>query len=153
MRINYLSPVRLTLALLPRMLEQPDPRVVNIASIAAPLSSPNEAAYSASKAALASFSESLAVDLWDTPLSVTIVYPGIVDTELFHLPDNDPPPGPLDAITVEEAAASILAGVEAKQLHLYVPEVFGQYVKSKSKDPEGFLAGSAAYVRQQRQGE
>ena len=88
MRINYLSPVRLTLALLPGMLEQGAGRVINVSSIAATLSSPGESAYDASKAALTAFSESMAVDLWDRGIRVLVVYPGLVDTE-FSLLAND----------------------------------------------------------------
>ena len=103
MAINYLSPVRLTLALLPHMVARGSGRIVNVSSVAAPLSSPGEAAYDASKAALAVFSEAMAVDLWDTGVKVTVVYPGVVDTELFTLPDNDPFTGDVEAITVDEA--------------------------------------------------
>src|SRR4051812_6584889 len=49
MLINYLSPVRLTLALLPHMLERGDGHIVNVSSVAATLSSPGESAYDASK--------------------------------------------------------------------------------------------------------
>ena len=72
--------------------------------MAATLSPPGESAYDASKAALAVFSEAMAVDLWDTGVKVTVVYPGVVDTELFTLPDNDPFTGDVAAITVDEAA-------------------------------------------------
>ena len=91
MAINYLSPVRLTLALLPQMLERDSGLVVNVASVAATLSSPGESAYDVSKAALAVFSEAMAIDLWDTGVDVAVVYPGLFDTELFSLPDNDAP--------------------------------------------------------------
>ncbi len=90
MAINYSSPVRLTLALLPQMLERDSGLIVNIASVAATLSSPGESAYDASKAALAVFSEAMAIDLWETGVEVMVVYPGLFDTELFSLPDNDP---------------------------------------------------------------
>src|SRR5450631_451038 len=103
MAINYLSPVRLTLALLPQMVERGSGRIVNVSSVAAPLSSPGESAYDASKAAIAVFSEAMAVDLWDTGVKVTVVYPGVVDTELFTLPDNDPFTDDVEAITVDEA--------------------------------------------------
>jgi short-subunit dehydrogenase len=83
---------------------------VNISSVAARLSPPGEAVYAASKAALTSFSEALAIELWDQPVDVHIVNPGVVDTELFdpNMPDNDqfvaddverlPPSAVLDAV-------------------------------------------------------
>ena len=96
--VNFLSPVRLTTALLPRMLERGRGQILNVSSVAARLSPPGEAAYAASKAALTAWSESLAVELWDTPLSVHLLNPGVVDTELFHLPDNDPMLAEVDAL-------------------------------------------------------
>ena len=83
MNVNYLSPVRLTLALLPQMLDRGAGRIVNVSSVSATLSSPGEAAYDGSKAALTAFSEAMAVDLWQTGVKVLVVYPGLVDTELF----------------------------------------------------------------------
>ena len=49
METNYLGAVRMTLTLLPHMLERGGGRVVNIASVAGLSGSPNLAAYVASK--------------------------------------------------------------------------------------------------------
>lgn len=147
MAVNYLSPVRLTLALLPHMIDRGSGRIVNVSSVAAPLSSPGEAAYDASKAALAVFSEAMAVDLWETGVTVTVVYPGVVDTELFTLPDNDPFTGDVEAIPVAEAVDTILAGITEGALSVYVPGYFAEFAAQKAKDPAGFLAGTAAYVK------
>ena len=148
MHINYLSPMRLTMALLPQMLERGEGRIVNIASVAATISSPGEAAYDASKAALSVFSEAMAVDLWDSGIKLTIVYPGVVDTELFHLPDNDPFTTPVERIPVADAVEPILAAVRDERLELYVPESFGDLAHRKGADPPAFLAGMAQYMSQ-----
>jgi len=147
MHINYSSPVRLTLALLPQMLERGEGRIVNVSSVAATLSPPGEAAYAATKAALTVFSESMAVDLWDSGVKVTVVYPGVVDTELFTLPDNDPFVAQVEAITVDEAVARILEALAAGWAQVYVPAWFGDVAASKAADVEGFLAGTAEYAR------
>jgi NAD(P)-dependent dehydrogenase (short-subunit alcohol dehydrogenase family) len=147
MHINYLSPVRLTLALLPQMLARGEGRIVNISSVAAPLSAPGEAAYGATKAALTVFSETMAVDLWDTGVKVMLVYPGVVDTELFTLPDNDPFHGDVASVPVADAVAAVRAGLDAGRLEVFVPEWFADVAKSKAQDVEGFLAGTAEYVR------
>src|SRR5207244_7687122 len=89
MAINYLSPIRLTLALLPRMIKRGGGRILTISSVAARFGPPREAAYSASKAALSAFMESLAVDLDGTAIKINLVNPGVIDTPLFHLPDNE----------------------------------------------------------------
>lgn len=147
MRLNYLSPVRLTLALLPQMIERGEGWIVNISSVAATLSSPGEAAYSASKAALAVFSETTAVDLWETGVKVMTVYPGVVDTELFTLPDNDPFTADVPAIPVSEAVAAIRSGLDAGAAQVYVPEFFADIAKGKAQDVGAFLAGMAEYLR------
>jgi short-subunit dehydrogenase len=147
MHINYSSPVRLTLALLPQMLERGGGRIVNVSSVAATLSPPGEAAYAATKAALTVFSESMAVDLWDTGVKVTVVYPGVVDTDLFTLPDNDPFVAQVEAIPVDEAVAAILEGLASGAAQVYVPAWFGDVASGKAANVEGFLAGTAEYAR------
>jgi NAD(P)-dependent dehydrogenase (short-subunit alcohol dehydrogenase family) len=129
MHINYLSPIRLTMALLPQMLERGSGTIVNISSIAALLSAPGEAAYDASKAAITAFSEAMAVDLWDTGIRVMAVYPGVIDTPLFSLPDNDIPDLPVAAEPVS------------------VPEFFKDIAAGKAQDVAAFLAGTAEYLR------
>ena len=148
--INYLSPVRLTLALLPQMLERGEGRIVNVSSVAATLSSPGEAAYSASKAALSVFSEGMAVDLWDRGIKVLVVYPGVVDTELFTLPDNDPFTAAVEMITVDECVAAIMDAFAREDLQVYVPDWFEKLASGKAANVAGFLAGSAEYVRSQQ---
>jgi len=147
MNINYLSPVRLTMALLPHMLQRGSGRIVAVSSVAAPLSSPGEAAYDASKAALAVFCEAMAVDLWDTGIKVSVVYPGVVDTELFTLPDNDPFAGGVEAIPVDEAVGTIMEGIRADAVAIYVPGYFAELASGKAQNVEGFLAGAAEFVR------
>ena len=56
--------------------------------------------------------------------------------------------GPLArAGTVEEAAATILEGVAAGALSIYVPGYFAEFASQKAQDVDGFLAGTAAYVQ------
>ncbi len=149
-RLNYLSPVRLTLALLPQMLERGSGLVVNISSVAAVLSSPGEAAYDASKAALSVFSEAMAIDLWDMGVRVLIVYPGVVDTELFSVPDNDPLSASIPKIPVAELADGVMDAIARDALEVYVPAWFKGVASGKAADVAAFLAGSANWVRQQR---
>jgi short-subunit dehydrogenase len=149
-QINYLAPVRLTLALLPQMLERDAGRVINVSSVAATLSSPGETAYAASKSALAVFSECMAVDLWGTGVKVLIVYPGIVDTELFSIPDNDPLDVPVEPITVDECVGMILDALDRDALEVYTPAHFKDYAVGKANNIEGFLAGTAAFVQQSK---
>jgi len=149
-RVNYLSPVRLTLALLPQMVERRAGLIVNVSSVAATLSSPGESAYDASKAALSVFSEAMAIDLWDTGVRVLVVYPGVVDTELFTIPDNDPLSPSIPKITTSELVDGVMDAIARDAIEVYVPRWFKEIATGKAGNVEGFLAGSAAWVREQR---
>jgi len=147
MRVNYLAPVQLTLALLPHMIERGSGRIVNVSSVAATLSSPGEAAYDASKAALAVFSEAMAIDLWETGVKVLVVYPGVVDTPLFDLPDNDPLPDDIERIPVDELVDGVVDALDRGASEVYVPAWFKDIAAGKAANVERFLAGTADWVR------
>jgi NAD(P)-dependent dehydrogenase (short-subunit alcohol dehydrogenase family) len=152
MRVNFLAPARLTLALLPSLLSPPGgdgARIVNVSSVAAVVSSPGAAAYDASQAALAVWSEAIAIDLWDRGVKVMVVYPGVFDTELFTLPGNDPYTGPLELQPVSVLVDAVLAGLAADAAQVFVPELFRDLAASKAADTAGFLAGTAEWVRSQ----
>jgi NAD(P)-dependent dehydrogenase (short-subunit alcohol dehydrogenase family) len=153
MNLNFFSPVRLTMALLPHMLERDSGRIINISSVAATLSSPGEAAYVASKAAVTAFSESMAIDLWQTGIRVLIVYPGLVDTELFSLPDNDPVIAALKPVPVSELVSGVFDALESGAVQVYVPGFFADLASGKAGDVAGFLSGAAQYVASQTSGQ
>ncbi len=146
MNINYFSPVRLTLALLPQMLERDSGRIINISSVAATLSSPGESAYDASKAAVTAFSESMAIDLWQTGIKVLVVYPGLVDTELFSLPDNDPVQVAIDPVPVSELVGGVFDALDRGGIQVYVPEYFAELASGKAANVDRFLSGTAKYL-------
>jgi short-subunit dehydrogenase len=133
--------------LLPQMLERGSGRIINVASVAATLSSPGESAYSASKAALAVFSESLAVDVWGSEVKVLVVYPGVVDTELFTIPGNDPLPDAIPKIEVTELVDGVWDALDRDALEVYVPGWFKDLAANKAQDVQKFLAGTAEWVR------
>jgi short-subunit dehydrogenase len=149
MHINYISPMRLTMNLLPQMLERGSGTILNVSSIAAQLSAPGEAAYDASKAALTAFSEAMAMDLWETGIKITVVYPGVIDTDLFSLPDNDIPNLPVTAEPVSVAVDAILDGLATGAAQVYVPEYFRDICTSKAQDVPNFLESTAGYLRDQ----
>jgi len=144
--LNYLSPVRLTLALLPGMVARGDGRIVNVSSVAARLGPPREAAYSATKAAITLFSESMAVDLHGTGVTVHVVNPGIIDTELFHLPDNEPTLSDLPAERAEDLATAMREQLENGTFEMFFPSWFKDVAVSKLADEDTFIAGSAEWV-------
>src|SRR3954451_75716 len=149
MRINYFSPMRLTLALLPGITERAG-RIVFVSSVAARLSPPAEGAYAATKAAISAWAECMKVDLRDTDVGIHVVYPGVIDTELFHLPGNDPLPATgVEMLPVDAMVEPVLGAIETGQFEVSVPDWFNGVYEGKYKDVSAFLDGTIAFVRSQ----
>jgi hypothetical protein len=92
------------------------------------------------------------VDLRDTSVGIHVVYPGIIDTELFTLPDNDPAPVSIDALPVDALVGPVLDLIEQGRFEVSVPDWFPDVYAGKYRDVEAFLEGTIAYVRTQASG-
>lgn len=82
--VNLHAPARITRRLLPRLLESPQGRVLNIASILGLVAHRKACAYHVSKFGLVGLSESLRAEFGPQGLVVTTVCPGFVATNLFE---------------------------------------------------------------------
>jgi short-subunit dehydrogenase len=136
MRINFTAPARMTMALLPRM-------IVNVSSLGGRLGILHETSYSASKFALCGWSEALALDLWNTGVTIRLVIPGPIATEIWDLPDNEAPlyNGPFEP--PETVAADIIGAIEGDAFEVYSPDMKA-IAEFKTSDIDTFLAGAAA---------
>jgi short-subunit dehydrogenase len=152
LRVNYLAPVRMTLAHLPRMLARGQGSIVYVSSLAGRVGVPREAAYSASKFALCGWAESLLIDLDGSGVEVRLVQPGAISTEIWDQPDNDDPiyNGPLEP--AGDVADGIIAAIEGDRFERYVPDL-RSIVEFKTADPDSFLAGAADMARAALAGE
>jgi len=83
MRINLWGSVWCTHAALP-FLKQSRGRVVAVSSLAGLVGVPGRTAYSASKFAMTGFFEALRAEVVGLGVSVTIAYPGVVDTRIRY---------------------------------------------------------------------
>ena len=81
--LNVTAVMRLCHAALPGMLRRQRGNIINVASVAAYTPSDTGPGYVASKAYVATFTESLAVAVHGTPVRVLCVFPGYVRTS-FH---------------------------------------------------------------------
>jgi short-subunit dehydrogenase len=145
--LNLRVPVRMTLSSLPGMLARGRGCHVYVSSLAGRLGVAHEAAYCASKFALAGWAEAMAVDLWDTPVEVRLVLPGAIDTEIWDQAGNDPPlyHGPFEPpSTVAEAIAD---AIEGDEFEVYSPDL-RSVVAFRTGEPDTFLAGVAAMARE-----
>lgn len=101
--INVFAPARLTRLLLPLLASAPRARVVNVASMAGLLSASHMSAYSASKAALVSLSETLHKELQPSGIGVTVACPAFFKTRLT---DSIPPQESKARASVEKLMAN-----------------------------------------------
>jgi short-subunit dehydrogenase len=147
MRVNLESPVRMTLSLLPGMMERGRGSIVNVSSLGGRLGITHETAYCAAKFGLCGWSEAMALDLWDTPIDVRLIIPGPIDTEIWDVADNDEPlyDGPLEP--PGDVADGIIAAIEGDRFEHYLPDLKG-VAEFKTTDIDAFLAGSAEAFRQ-----
>jgi short-subunit dehydrogenase len=151
MRTNFTSPIRLATTLLPGMLARGSGLIVNVSSMGGRLGIAHEAAYCASKFAMAGWSESARLDLEGTGVQVKLVLPGPIATEIWEVQPGELPgmyDGPF--VTAADCAADIVRAIEDPEgFEYYVPEqVPGGWaqkdlVVGKTQACDQFLAGMA----------
>jgi short-subunit dehydrogenase len=119
--VNLTAPIELTRAVLPGMLARGAGHLMFVTSIAGRMGVAGEAVYSATKAGLDSFAESLRFELAGTPVQVSVLVPGVVDTAFFDRrgrPYDRRRPRPL---APEVVADTLVKGIAAGRAELYAP--------------------------------
>ncbi len=82
LELNVLGLIAASQAALPGMKARHDGHIVNIASTAGRIANPNGGGYSASKFAVVAFSEALRKETYQDNIRVTVIEPGVAQTEL-----------------------------------------------------------------------
>ncbi len=108
------------------------PYLVGISSASAITGLPRAEAYGASKAAVVSLLESLALDLFQEGIRVTTVLPGFVDTPLTQRNDFPMP----FLMSSEQAAKIIVDGIEADKRCIEFPKQLTWTLRFMSLLPE-----------------
>ncbi|MFD4467341.1 SDR family oxidoreductase [Rhodococcus sp. NPDC058505] len=116
MALNYFGPVRLTLALLPGMLDRGRGHVVNVATWGVPGGvMPKFAAYHASKAAIAAFGRDLGAEVAGRGVAVTTVHFPLIRTPMIApTADYDAMP----ALTADQAASWLVDAVRTRPVEV-----------------------------------
>jgi short-subunit dehydrogenase len=120
-RVNLTAPIELTRAVLPGMLDRGRGHLMFVTSIAGRTGVAGEAVYSATKAGLDTFAESLRFELHGTGIEVSVLVPGVVDTPFFDhrgRPYQRRRPRPLPVGVV---ADTLVRGIAAGRAELYAP--------------------------------
>jgi short-subunit dehydrogenase len=142
MSVNFFAAVRLTLAILPQLLQRRGGVIVNVSSVGGRLGIIHETAYCASKFALCGWSESMAVDLHGTGVSVKLIEPGPVDTEIWDQPGSEEPLYQGPKVPAEAVADGIISAIKSDRFEHYLPDMKG-VVDAKNADIDAYIAGAA----------
>jgi short-subunit dehydrogenase len=121
MQVNYMGSVYCTRHALPHLRETRG-RIVAVASLAGLVGVPTRTGYSASKHAMRGFFDSLRIELADSGITVTMIYPGFVSTgirENASGPDGKPilvsPVKEGEVMSVEDCARRIVTAIEGRE--------------------------------------
>src|SRR5271154_695680 len=125
MAINFDAQLRLTEALLPLLRESAPSAIVNVASTAGRVARAGTGAYSASKFALAGWSDSLYAEELPHGVHVGLVLPGFISTEGFPQSELTEKPWTSWAVSTPEKAAEAIyeAGI-GRRPERYVPRPY-----------------------------
>ncbi|HUO40743.1 MAG TPA: SDR family NAD(P)-dependent oxidoreductase [Mycobacterium sp.] len=116
--IDFVSAVELTRAVLPGMVGRGRGALCFVSSVAARTGVAGEAVYSAAKAGLDIFAESLRLETAGTGVHVGVVVPGAVRTGFFDTrgrPYERAHPAPVPADAVAEAVLALVVGGRAER--------------------------------------
>ena len=161
MDVNFWGVVRGTEAFLPQLRTQDDAHIVNISSLFGLIGVPSQSAYNASKFAVRGLSESLRQELHNTPIHVSCVHPGGIDTNIIrngkHLQGADGRPTDTASLAVsfakatsttpERAARIIWSGVLRNSPRILIgPEAYAMDVVQRLL-PSGYPAVLRPFLR------
>ena len=108
--VNVIGVVNSVAAVLPDMIRRGDGHLVAISSLASYRGMPKSGAYSASKAAVSTFFESMRVDLRKSGVAVTTIHPGFIRTPMTAKRKKKLP----FLLEVDDAACRIIKAVERR---------------------------------------
>ena len=123
MEVDYFSQVFLTKTILPTLLKQKSGRIVFVSSVAGLLGTQYRATYSAAKAAIHMWANSLRAEVAKQGIAVSVIFPGFVKTNVsFNALNGEGKPqghqddsieNGLDAdVFAQKTVASLMAGEE-----------------------------------------
>jgi short-subunit dehydrogenase len=126
MNVNFFGVVNLVKAFLPGLLKRPEANILNVSSMGSYAPVPGQTLYGASKAALNLFTEGLRSELSETNVSLTLVWPGAIGTNIAansgiqmsaESTENAPK---MKVTTALDAGAAIVNAIEQGKKRLYV---------------------------------
>ena len=142
--INLMGAVNSVHAVLPRMLKRGSGHIVAISSLAGFRGLPKSAAYSASKAGMTAFFESVRLDVKHQGVDVTIIQPGFIKTPLTSGREAKMP----YLMELDDAIPLFLKAIEKKKRFAAFPWQLATVVRAGKFMPAWLydrIAGKARY--------
>jgi len=93
--VNLFAPMKLTQMVIRNMIRQKSGKIINVSSTASSEIYVGNSVYGASKAALNSFTQSLAAEVYRYGITVNAIAPGLVDTDMSAVFEGKNPDIPL----------------------------------------------------------
>lgn len=145
--VNWFGTLNMVRAFLPQLIARPEAQLVNFGSMSSIAPLPGQAIYGASKAAIKLLTESLYAEYLDKGLQVTLILPGAVATNIsgnsgIEMPSRSGDGGdnrPRDVAGVEDAARTIMAGIEAGEYRVLVDKMVIDIDVLYRRDPKEAL--------------
>lgn len=131
LQTNLTSVFHLSKAMLRSMMKKRFGRIITIGSVVGSMGNPGQANYCAAKAGLIGFSKALAKEVASRGITVNVVAPGFIATDMT------------DALTEEQKVAT-LANVPAGRLG--EPKDIAKAVAFLASDDAGYITGSTLHV-------
>ncbi len=158
--INLWGVIYCTKAFLPYLANATEASIVNVSSVYGLLGIPGQAAYCASKFAVRGFSESLRQELYGSHISVTVVFPGGIKTNIARNSRSDYKIAPETyekalqrfeeslKTTPEEAARLIIQGIKNKSPRVLIGKDARKIDFLARLKPNTYDKDIARYIRQ-----
>jgi len=141
--VNFFGVVRVSSAVLPKMIEAKQGLVVNIGSLAGLFGLPYQGLYSASKYAIEGYSQSLRMELRGTGVKVTIINPGDFKSDFTQ--NRERVPFTLKNEKLEAQYNSAVASMEKDESIGSDPAIIGKKlceIVEKSSPAHRYLVGA-----------
>lgn len=127
MNVNFYGTLSMTKSFLPHLLERPEAYIANVASMGGFLPVPGQGIYGASKAAVKLMTEALYAELLETPVHVSIIYPGATETDITKNSGVETPGQPQDGkkpkmqmLPARTAAEQMINGIEKNKPQILI---------------------------------
>ena len=124
--VNFWGTLYLTIAFLPHLHGRPEAHIINVSSMGGFLPVPGQTIYGAAKAGVKLLTEGLMSELIDTNVSVSVVFPGAVNTNIklnsgLKVENKDKEAQRAgNILSPTKAAQLIIDGIEKKKFRIFV---------------------------------